>query len=328
MNSFSRNPLRWLLAIAAMSVFATATPAPAQQYPSTPIKLIVPQPPGGPTDTVARMLAQKLSASLGQPLVIENRPGGGSIIGTDALAKSAGDGYTLGIATVQHIVNPFLYASLPFDSVRDFVPVTLISKADIVLVVNPELPVKNLRELVALAKQKPGTIGWAFAGNGGTGHLALEMFQKASGVDVIKVPYKGTQPALTDLLGGQVSVMFDGVVTSLPHIKSGKLRPIAVASLKRSKLLPDVPTISESGFPDFEAVGLAALMAPAGTPPSIVNKLQLEVSRIAQDPEFDAKMTAMGLSVVANTPAEFASYIQQESTKLGALIRAANIKPQ
>lgn len=330
MTTTSNAALRRLLALCATCLLAAAplAPAQAQDYPVKPIRFIVPQPAGGPTDTVARMVAQKLSERWGQSVVVDNRPGAGSIIGTEVVAKSPPDGYTLGIATVQQIVNPFLYSTLPYDSTKDFAPVTLISKADIVLVVNPALPVKTLPELVALLKQTPGKVGWAFAGNGSTGHLSLEMLQKATGIEVVKVPYKGTSPALADLLGGQVSVMFDGVVTSLPHIKSGKLRPIAVASLTRSKLLPAVPTIAESGYPGFEAVGLAALIAPAGTPPAIVNKLQAEVARIVHEPEFEAKMTAMGLQVVGDTPAEFAAYMKQESAKFGALIRAANIKAE
>jgi tripartite-type tricarboxylate transporter receptor subunit TctC len=313
--------------LCAMAVVA-APAARAQDYPSKPIRIIVPQPPGGPTDQVARMVGQKLQEKWGQPVIIENRPGAGTNIGTDMVAKSPPDGYTLVVATVQHIVNQFMYPSLPFDPVKNFAPVTLISKAHIVLVVNPELPVKNLQELVALAKKESGKLPWAFAGNGSTGHLSLELLQIASDINVIKVPYKGTQPALTDLLGGQVSVMFDGVVTSLPHIKAGKLRPIAVASLTRSKLLPDVPTIAESGYPGFEAVGLAGLLAPAGTPPVIVQKLQTEIAAIVRSPDFDAKMVSMGLEVVGNTPAQFTEYIRQETAKFGPLVKAANIKPE
>lgn len=313
--------------LCAMAVVA-APAARAQDYPSKPIRIIVPQPPGGPTDQVARMVGQKLQEKWGQPVIIENRPGAGTNIGTDMVAKSPPDGYTLVVATVQHIVNQFMYPSLPFDPVKNFAPVTLISKAHIVLVVNPELPVKNLQELVALAKKEPGKLPWAFAGNGSTGHLSLELLQIASDINVIKVPYKGTQPALTDLLGGQVSVMFDGVVTSLPHIKAGKLRPIAVASLTRSKLLPDVPTIAESGYPGFEAVGLAGLLAPAGTPPAIVQKLQSEIATIVRSPDFDAKMVSMGLEVVGNTPAQFTEYIRQEMAKFGPLVKVANIKPE
>lgn len=328
MNRKTATKLLVRMAAALGMTMLAAPTVHAQDYPTKPVRLIVPQPPGGPTDTVARIVAQKLSEKWGQPVVVENRPGGGSNIATDLVAKSAPDGYTLVVATVQHIVNQFIYSSLPFDPVKDFAPVTLISKASIVLVANPELPAKNLQELVALARQRPGKLPWAFAGNGSTGHLSLELLQTATGIDVIKVPYKGTQPALTDMLGGQVQVMFDGVVTSLPHIKAGKLRPLAVASLNRSKLLPDVPTVAEQGYPGFEAVGLAALMAPAGTPPRILQKIQSEVAAIVRSPEVESKMTAMGLEVVASTPVEFTDYIRQEAAKFGPLIKKANIKPE
>lgn len=328
MNRKTASKLLLGMAAALGMTILVGPAAQAQDYPTKPIRFIVPQPPGGPTDTVARIVAQKLSEKWGQPVLVENRPGSGSNIGTDLVAKSAPDGYTLVVATVQHIVNQFIYNTLPFDPVKDFVPVTLISKASIVLVTNPELPVKNLQDLLALAKQRPGKLPWAFAGNGSTGHMSLELLQTATSIDVIKVPYKGTQPALTDLLGGQVQVMFDGVVTSLPHIRAGKLRPLAVASLNRSKLLPDVPTVAEQGFPGFEAVGLASLLAPAGTPQRILLKIQSEVAAIVRSPEVESKMTAMGLEVVASTPAEFTDYIRQETAKFGPLVKKANIKPE
>ena len=313
---------------AALGFCGAAPMAQAQEYPSKPIRFIVPQTPGGPTDTVARIVAQKLSEKWGQPVIVENRPGGGSNIGTDMVAKSAPDGYTLVVATVQHVVNQFIYDALPFDPAKDFAPVTLIAKASVVLVTNSTLPVKSLQDLVALAKQRPGKLPWAFAGNGSTGHMSLELLQSATGIDVLKVPYKGTQPALTDLLGGQVQVMFDAVVTSLPHIKAGKLRPLAVASLSRSKLLPDVPTVAELGYPGFEAAGLAGLLAPSGTPPQILQKIQSEVSTIVKNPDVETKLTSMGLEVVANSPADFKDYIRQQAARFGPLIRQANIKPE
>ena len=322
-------PRRRLLQAAAAGVFA-ALPAigRGQDFPARQVRLIVPQPAGGPTDTVARLLAQKLAERWNQAVVVDNRPGAGSIIGTEAVAKAAPDGYTLGVATVQQIVNPFLFPSLPYDSARDFSPVTLISKADIVLVVNPSVPARSVSELVALAKQQPGKLSWAYAGNGGTGHLAVEMMQRAAAIDVVKVPYKGTPPALQDLLGGQVQAMFDGVVTSLPNIRSGKLRPLAVASLARSQLLPEVPTVAESGYPGFEAVGMAALIGPGGMAPALVARIAADTARVVREPEFEAKMTAMGLQVVGSAPAEFATYMQQESNRLGALIRAAGIRAE
>ena len=311
--------------IAAFILLCMAAFAAAQDYPNRPIRLVVPQPPGGPTDIVARLVAQKLSERLGQQVIVDNRPGAGSNIGTDIVAKAPKDGYTLVVGTVQHIVNPFLFSSLPFDAVKDFTPVTLMTKAHIVLVVNPELPVQSVKELIAYAKAKPGGISWASAGNGSTSHLALELFKVETGVPATHVPYKGTPPALNDLLGGRVQVMFDGVITSLPHIKAGKLRPIAVASLTRSPLLPDVPTMTEAGVAGFETVGLAAILAPSGTPPAIVDKVAREVAAILRMPDVRAQLEAMGLEIVASPPAEFAAYIDGESRKWGKLIKDAKV---
>lgn len=315
-------------AVGALLGLALAAIAGAQDYPNHPIRLVVPQPAGGPTDIVARIVAQKLGERLGQQVIVDNRPGAGSNIGTDIVAKAPKDGYTLVVGTVQHIVNRYLFVSLPYDPVKDFAPVTLMTKAHIVLVVNPDMPARNLAELLALAKAKPGTMAWASAGNGSTGHLALELLKVDAGIDVTHIPYKGTQPALTDVLGGRVPVMFDGVITSLPHIKAGKLRPIAVASLTRSPLLPDVPTMTEAGLPGFEAVGLAAVLAPAGTPPEIVNRLSREIAAILKAPEVRDQLVAMGLEVVASTPAEYTDYIGVESTKWGKIIRDAKIQAE
>jgi tripartite-type tricarboxylate transporter receptor subunit TctC len=297
--------------------------AAAQDYPSKPIRLVVPQPAGGPTDIVARLVAQKLSERLGQQVIVDNRPGAGSNIGTELVAKAPKDGYTLVVATVQHIVNPFLFPSLPFDPVKHFAPVTLMTKAYIVLDVNPEVPVQNVKELIAYAKSKPGGISWASAGNGSTSHLALELFKVETGVPATHVPYKGTPPALNDLIGGRVQVMFDGVITSLPQIKAGKVRPLAVASSTRSPLLPDVPTMTEAGVPGFEAVGLAAILAPAGTPPAIVDKLYREIAAILKMPDVRSQLEGMGLEIVASSPSEFSAYIESESKKWGKLIKDA-----
>ena len=314
-----------LLAFAAAGLLP-ASVAVAQDYPNKPIRFVLGQPAGGPTDIVARLIGQKLGDRLGQQVIVENRPGAGSNIGTELVVKAPKDGYTFLVGTVQQIVNPFLFDNLSWDPARDLVPVSLITKAHIVLVVSPETPAKTLQELIALAKSKGRDLTWASAGNGSTGHLALELFKASAGVDVVHVPYKGTQPALTDLLGGRVPVMFDGVVTSLPHIKAGKLRPLAVASLTRSQLLPDVPTMTEAGLPGFESVGLATLMAPAGTPPEIVNKVSAEIAAILKAPDVRDQLVAMGLEVVGSSPAEFTQYIRTESAKWGKVIRDAKIK--
>ena len=317
-----------LRGVFALLLMAAATLAAAQDYPNRPIRLVVPQPPGGPTDIVSRILAQKMSERMGQPINVDNRAGAGSNIGTEIVAKAPRDGHTLVVATVQHIVNPFLFAALPFDPVRDFAPVSLISKAHIVLITHPESPAHTLRELIAAAKARPGQINWGSAGNGSTSHLAVELFKVNAGADVVHVPYKGTQPALTDLVGGRIPVMFDGVITSLPHIRAGRVRPLAVASLTRSQLLPEVPTMTEAGLPGFEAVGLAALMAPAGTPPEVIARLHREVVAVLQTPEVRERLIAMGLEVVGNSPAEFAEYLRSESVKWGKIIRDAKIRAE
>lgn len=324
--TFSRRTLCATTAAFAALLAVAPTTARAQDYPTRPIRLVVPQPAGGPTDIVARLVGQKLSERLGQQVVIDNKPGAGSNIGTDIVAKAPKDGYTLVVGTVQHIVNPYLFATLPFDPVKDFAPVSLMTKAHIVLVVNPDVPVKNVRELVTRAKAQPGGISWASAGNGSTSHLALEAFKAETGVPATHVPYKGTQPALTDVIGGRVPVMFDGVVTSLPQIKAGKLRPLAVASLSRSPLLPDVPTMTEAGVAGFEAVGLAGILAPAGTPPAIVDRLSKEIAAILRTPDVRSQLETMGLEVVASTPAEFTAYIDADSRKWGKVIKDAGIK--
>ena len=315
-----RNALAGLLMMLACAL------AYAQDYPSKPIRLVVPQPAGGPTDIVARLVAQKLSERLGQQLIVDNKPGAGSNIGTEIVAKAPKDGYTLVVATIQHIVNPYLFPTLPFDAVKDFAPVSLMTKAHIVLVENPDVPAKNVKELIAWAKAQSGGISWASAGNGSTSHLALELFKVDTDVPATHVPYKGTPPALNDVLGGRVPVMFDGVITSLPHIKAGKLRPLAVASLTRSPLLPDVPTMTEAGVAGFEVVGLAAIFAPAGTPPAIVDRLSREIAAILKAPEVRDQLVAMGLEVVASSPGEFSLYIDGESKKWGNLIRDAKIQ--
>lgn len=321
-------PIRRTLCILAALAGAFALPAPAlaQDFPTKPIRLVVPQPAGGPTDIVARLVAQKLTERLGQQVVVDNKPGAGSNIGTDIVAKAPRDGYTLVVGTVQHIVNAHLFGTLPFDPVRDFAPVSLMTKAHIVLVVNPDVPVKSVRDLIAYAKATPGGIAWASAGNGSTSHLTLELLKVEAGIPATHVPYKGTQPALTDVIGGRVPVMFDGVVTSLPQIKAGKLRPLAVASLTRSPLLPDVPTMTEAGVPGFESVGLAGILAPSGTPPAVVDRLSKEIAAILRTPDVRSQLETMGLEIVASTPSEFATYIEADSKKWGKIIKDAGVK--
>jgi len=320
--------LRYLRAVACalLCTLAPCAPAYAQDYPTRPVRFVLGQPAGGPTDIVARLVAQKLQERWGQPVIVENRPGAGSNIGTELVVKAPKDGYTLLVGTVQQIVNPFLFPGLTWDPMRDLAAVSLVTKAHIVLVVHPDAPARTLQDVIALAKSKGGQLAWASAGNGSTGHLTLELFKTSAGIDAVHVPYKGTQPALADVLGGRVPVMFDGVVTSLPHIRAGKLRPVAVASLTRSQLLPDVPTMSEAGMPGFEAVGLATVMAPAGTPADVVNRVSADIAAVLRMPDVRDQLVGMGLEVVGSTPAEFAQYVRSESAKWGKVIREANVK--
>ena len=320
--------LRYLRAVACalLCTLAPCAPAYAQDYPTRPVRFVLGQPAGGPTDIVARLVAQKLQERWGQAVIVENRPGAGSNIGTELVVKAPKDGYTLLVGTVQQIVNPFLFPGLTWDPMRDLAAVSLVTKAHIVLVVHPDAPARTLQDVIALAKSKGGQLAWASAGNGSTGHLTLELFKTSAGIDAVHVPYKGTQPALADVLGGRVPVMFDGVVTSLPHIRAGKLRPVAVASLTRSQLLLDVPTMSEAGMPGFEAVGLATVMAPAGTPADVVNRVSADIAAVLRMPDVRDQLVGMGLEVVGSTPAEFAQYVKSESAKWGKVIREANVK--
>ena len=280
-----------LFVLLALSAAAAA----AQPYPSKPIRLVVPFPAGGTTDILAREVGQRLSLSLGQPVVIDNRPGAAGNIGSELVAKSAPDGYTLLMATVgTHAINPNLYARIPYDHVKDFAPVVLVAGVPNVLEVTPSLPVHSVADLINLAKEKPGQINFASSGSGTSIHLSGELFKTMAGVDMTHVPYKGSAPAITDLIGGQVQVMFDNLPSSLQQIKAGKLRAIAVTSAQRAPALPDVPTIAESGLPGFEATSWFGIVAPTGTPPTIIARINADVNQWLQSPEAKDKLLAQG----------------------------------
>ncbi|MGB3068347.1 MAG: tripartite tricarboxylate transporter substrate binding protein [Ottowia sp.] len=322
---------RALLAMAC-GIFAAVPASHAQDaakdYPARPIRFIVAQTAGGPTDLVARTISDRLGKSLGQPIIVENRPGAGSTIATNAVAHSAPDGYTILVATVQHIINPYLFVKLPYDSVKDFAPITVAAQAQLLFLCGSQVPVHDLKELVEYARKNPGKISWAHSGVGGTGHLAVELLQLETGIDVVKVPYKGTQPAMSDVLGGQVQCMSAATSSALPFIKSGKLRPLAIAGPKRSNLLPEVKTVGEQGFPRSEAPGPLALLAPAHTPAAIIDKLQSNITAIVRSQDVEDLLAAQGMESVGNTPAQFADYIQQEGQRLGDVIRKAGIKAE
>jgi tripartite-type tricarboxylate transporter receptor subunit TctC len=313
------------LVFAALVLIATC--ASAQNYPSKPIRLVVPFPPGGTTDILARAAGERLTARLGQPVVIDNRPGAGGNIGADIVAKSAPDGYTLLMATVgTHAINASLYSKMPYDHIKDFAPVVLVAGVPNVLEVTPSLPVNSVADLIKLAKEKPGQLNFASSGNGTSIHLSGELFKSMAGVDMTHVPYKGSALALVDLVGGQVQLMFDNLPSSLPQIKAGKLRAIAVTSAQRAPALPNVPTIAESGLPGFEASSWFGIVAPAGTPPAVINRINAEVNQWLHAPETTEKLLAQGAIAAGGSPEQFAAHIRAETEKWAKVVKVSGAK--
>ena len=300
----------------------------AQSYPGRTIKLVVPSSPGGGTDIVARILGQKLSERLGQQFVVENRAGAGTIIGNDAVAKSAPDGYTLLMGLSTLAINPSMYANLPYDALRDFAPISQAVSAPNILTLHPSVPAKTVKELIALAKAKPGSLTFGSAGMGTSPHLSGELFKSLARIDMVHVPFKGSGQSVISQLAGEIAANFPSVPTAMPYIKAGRLRGLAVTTAKRAQALPDVPSIAESGLPSYEATQWFGLLAPAGTPRSVIDRLYQESSRALRTDELRERMTAEGLEVVAGTPEEFAAYIRAETAKWAQVIKAAGIKPQ
>jgi tripartite-type tricarboxylate transporter receptor subunit TctC len=312
-------------AVLAATALVAAAPASAA-YPDKPIRIIVPFSPGGATDMLARAVGQKLQESWGQPVIVENRPGAGGNIGAAAGAKAAPDGYTLTLVAMGFMaVNPHVYANLTYDSIKDYAPITQLVSAPLLLVVNPAVPVQNFQEYTRLVKSEPGKF---LLGNGGTGtaqHLGGEYLDMVAGMKSVHVPYKGSAPATADLLGGQVQAMLDNMVTLIPHVKAGKLRAIAVTSKERVSILPEVPTVSESGLAGFETGTWYGIVAPAGTPKDIVDRLNREIVRILGLPDVRESFLKQGLQPVGNSPEDFAKYIEAERTKAGRIVKAANV---
>jgi len=320
--------LRSLFACTSAVVLAALSPvAAAQNYPTKPIRLVVPFPAGGTTDILARAAAQKLSEALGQQVVVDNRPGAGGNIGADIVAKSAPDGYTLLMGTVgTHAINPSLYTKMPYDHFKDFVPVVLVAGVPNVLVVTPSLPVNSVQDLIKLAKDKPGQINFASSGSGTSIHLSGELFKTMTGVEMTHVPYKGSSPALTDLMGGQVQLMFDNLPSALPQIRGGKLRALAVTSTKRAPALPDVPTMAESGLPGFEASSWFGVLAPAGTPPAVVTRINTEINKWLQSPEAREQLLGQGAEAAGGSPQQFVAHIRAETEKWAKVVKASGAK--
>ncbi|HYL26153.1 MAG TPA: tripartite tricarboxylate transporter substrate binding protein [Burkholderiales bacterium] len=311
----------------AIVLLCAAALAHAQPYPAKPIHLIVPFPPGGGNDTVARAIAQQVGPDLGQPVVIDNRPGAGGSVGAELAAKAPPDGYTLFLAGVgSHVVNPNLHARLPYDPVKDFAPITLLASAPSVLVVNPAVPARTVAEFTAYARAHPGMLNYASNGNGSAAQLAAAMYESMANVRMVHVPYKGIAPALTDLLSGEVQLMFGTVVALVPHIQAGKLRALAVTSRSRSALLPDVPTLAESGVPEYEAGSWYGVMAPAGTPREIVDRLHDAIVSALREPEVSKRLAAEGAIVIGSTPEEFGAHLKAELARVGKVVRAAGIR--
>jgi tripartite-type tricarboxylate transporter receptor subunit TctC len=316
-----------VLAAACLVAFAAA--APAQQYPSKPIRLVVPLAPGGPSDILARTMAQTMSPSLGQTIVVDNRTGAGGTIGTDIVAKSPPDGYTmLLIALATYTITANMYAKLPYDPRKDLAPVSILAGAPYILTVHPTLPVKTAKELVALAKARPGQLNYASGGLGTGPQLAMELWNIKTGVRIAHIPYKGTGPALTDLMAGHVQLGLFNAIAVLPQIQSGKLRALAISGPKRSPLLPNVPTISETGVSGLEDVGGHMFMVPGATPKDIVARLNREALKALQNPDVLARLKSEGAEVVASSPEEAAASIRRDLVKWGDVIRQAGIKPE
>ncbi len=314
-----------VLLIVALTGAASAT---AQNYPARPVRLIVPSSPGGGTDISARIIAPKLSEYLGQQVVVENRPGAGTMIGGEAAARSAPDGYTLlmGISTLA--INPAIYRKVPYDALKDFAPISQAVALPNVLVAHPSLPVKTVRELVAFSKARPGQINFASAGLGTSPHLSMELFLSMTGLKMVHVPYKGSGPGVTDLVAGHVPLMMPNMLSALPHIKSGRLRALGVTSAKRASRASDIPTLAEAGVPGYEAVQWYGVLAPAGTPRAIITRLHAEVVRVLGQPDIKERFLSDGAEPVGSSPEEFAAFIRAETAKWAQVIKDAGLRPE
>ncbi len=310
------------------ALLCTAAAAQSAAYPTKPVRFIVPSAAGGGTDIIARAISLKLSETFGQQFVVDNRPGAGQMIGIELAAKSPPDGHTILMAASTLAINPVMYKKVPYDPVRDFAPITQAASLPNVLVVHPSLPVKSVAELIAYAKRRPGELNFASAGIGTSPQMSIELLKSMAGIDMVHIPYKGTAPGVVDLLAGQVLVMAPNLLTALPHIKSGKLRALAVTSSKRSQALPDVPTVAESGLAGYDSTQWYGVLAPAGTPREIVSRLHEAIVHALRDDEVGKRLAADGAEAVGSTPEEFAAFIKSESEKWAKVATAAGIKAE
>jgi tripartite-type tricarboxylate transporter receptor subunit TctC len=308
--------------VCAMSAFAARA---AESYPNRPLRMIVPYAPGGNTDVLARLIAQRLGSAVGQQVVVDNRPGGNTLIGTELLARAPADGYTMMLTTLTFTVVPTLYRKLPYDAVKDFAPLTLAVTLPNVLVIHPGVPAKSLKELIAHAKANPGKMSYASTGSGTSPHLSMELLKTMAGIDLVHVPYKGGGPAMTDLIGGQIAAQFIGLPVAIPHMSSGKLRALGVTSNKRASVAPNVPTIAET-LAGYELDPWFGMFLPAGVPKDIADRLQSQVFRILRAPDMKDHLNGMGAEPVGSTPAEFARHIRAEIEKYRVIVKAAGIK--
>ena len=312
--------------LATLLLALTAALAQAQTYPSRPVTIVVPFGAGGPADIYARFLGQRMQEPLGQPVVVENRPGGGSVVGTDAVAKSPADGYTLLLMSNTHTVNETLIPNKPFVLLRDLAPVAPVNYSDLLLVVHPSVPANNLKELIALARSQPGKMNYASSGPGTPYHMAGELFKSLAGVDVVHVPYKGSDGARVGILGGQVQIMFDAITTMAPNVRAGKLKGFGTSGRARSSVLPDVPTVAEAGVPGYEATIWLGVMAPAGTPKPIIDRLNAEITKVTGRAEVKEAWGKQGATALSMTPEQFDQYLRDDIAKWAKVIAQAGIK--
>jgi tripartite-type tricarboxylate transporter receptor subunit TctC len=322
-----RSNARPAAAVALALLLALPATAPAQAWPSKPIRVVVPFPPGGGIDTVARIVVPKMSESLGQPMVIDNRSGAGGTVGTEVVARATPDGHVLLATFASHAMNATLYRDLSYDTEKAFAPISLIATVPNILVVHPSLPAKTVADLVTLARKRPGDINYASVGNGTPAHLSAELFNLMAGVRMTHVPYKGAAASIIGMITGEAQLTFTTVLIALPHVKAGKLRPLAVASTTRTPLLPEVPTVDQSGLKGYESIAWYGLLAPAGTPNQVVDRLHAELAKSVQTPEVRDNLLRQGTEIIASTPARFAQVIREDIVKWTKVVKAAAVKP-